>query len=138
MIKKTILTSALFFLFFFACYSQDTYVKITSDIPENIPVGKTLKVDYVYSSDKETNISCGINLLDKWEWVSFVGGKDKNLPAGKDIVGSFEIFIPKGTKLTANLKDELNYKIKIEMKSLSDKQWITGDYPKTALNFTAP
>lgn len=136
--KKNFLIAALFFLIFIAGYSQDTYVKITSDIPENIPVGKPLKVDYVYSSDKETNISCGINLLDKWEWVSFVGGKGMNVAAGKDVKGSFEIFIPKGTKLTANLKGDLNYKMKIEMMSVTDKKWICGDYPKEALNFKAP
>lgn len=136
--KKNFLTTALFFLIFIAGYSQDTYVKITSVIPENIPVGKTLKVDYVYSSDKEINLSCGINLLDKWEWVSYMGGKGMNVAAGKDVKGSFDIFIPKGTKLTANLKGDLNYKIKIEMRSVPGNEWIKGDYPNQALNITAP
>jgi hypothetical protein len=135
--KKNFINVALFFLIFITGYSQDTYVKITSVIPENIPVGKILKVDYMYSSDKEINLSCGINLLDKWEWVSYVGGKGMNVAAGKDVAGSFEIFIPKGTKHTSNLTGDLNYKMKIEIISVSDKKWICGDYPKTALNFTA-
>jgi hypothetical protein len=46
--------------------------------------------------------------------------------------------IPKGTTLSAGLKDKLNYKIKIEMKSLPSYTWITGDYPGTPLNIVAP
>lgn len=136
--KKHFLTTVLFFLIFISGYSQNNYVKITSVIPENIPVGKILKVEYMYSADKEINISCGINLLDKWEWVSYVGGKGINVAAGNDVKGSVDILIPKDTKLTADLTGELNYKLKIEMKATQGNKWICGDYPKIALNFTAP
>lgn len=133
--KKQFLIAALFFLIFISGYSQNSYVKITSIIPDSIEVGSTLKVTFKYSCDKETNISCGINLLDKWEWVSFLGGKDLNVAAGTDQEGSFDLFIPKKTKLTADLKEDLNYKIKLEMKS--GNEWICGDYPKEGLNLIA-
>jgi hypothetical protein len=134
--KKQIFITLLFSCISFIGFSQEAYVKITSVIPESIEVGTVLKVNYKYSSDKETNIYCGINLLNDWEWVSFLGGDGKNAPAGTNLEGSFDLFIPKDTKLSADLKDKLNYKIKIEMKSLPSYTWITGDYPATALNFT--
>lgn len=134
--KKQLFFLLLCITISFTGRSQDSYVKITSIIPEKIEVGTTLKVNYKYSADKETNIYCGINLLDDWTWVSFLGGDGKNVAAGTDVEGSFDIFIPKGTTLSADLKDKLNYKIKIEMKSLPNYTWITGDYPATSLNFT--
>lgn len=118
-------------------FAQQPSVTFTSAMPETTEVGTTLKVNYKYSSDKDTNIYCGINLLDDWAWVSFLGGEGKNVAAGTDVEGSFDIFIPKGTTLSADLKDKLNYKIKIEMKSLPSYTWITGDYPSTPLNFIA-
>lgn len=132
----------LFFLLFcmtisFTGWTQNSYLKITSIIPEKIELGTTLKVNYKYSSDKDSNIYCGINLLDDWTWISFLSGEGKNVAAGTDVEGSFDIFIPKGTTLSADLKDKLNYKIKIEMKSLPSYTWITGDYPSTPLNFIA-
>jgi hypothetical protein len=136
--KKQILIPFLFFFISFMGFSQDSHIKITSAIPENIETGTTLKVNYKYSADKETNIYCGINLLDDWTWVSFLGGDGKNVAAGTDVEGSFDILIPKGTTLSAGLKDKLNYKIKIEMKSLPSYTWITGDYPGTPLNIVAP
>jgi hypothetical protein len=135
--KKQLLFSIVFFFISFFGFSQDSYVKITSVIPEKIEVGTTLKVNYKYSSDKDTNIYCGINLQDDWTWVSFVGGEGKNVTTGTDVEGSFDIFIPKGTIPSADLKDKLNYKIKIEMKLLPSYTWITGDYPPTPLNFTS-
>lgn len=133
--KKQFLIAALLFVGIISSYSQNSYVQITSVIPESIEVGSTLKVTYKYTSDKEINILYGINLLDKWEWVSFLGGKNITVPAGKDVESTFEIFIPKKTRLTADLKDELNYKLKLEMKS--GNEWICGDYPKEHLNFIA-
>jgi hypothetical protein len=121
----------------FTGWTQNSYLKITSIIPEKIELGTTLKVNYKYSSDKDSNIYCGINLLDDWTWISFLSGEGKNVAAGTDVEGSFDIFIPKGTTLSADLKDKLNYKIKIEMKSLPSYTWITGDYPSTPLNFIA-
>lgn len=135
--QKQFVFSILLFSIFFLGFSQDSYVKITSTIPENIEVGTAIKVNYKYSSNKETFIFCGINLLDDWTWVSFVGGDGKNVAAGTDVEGSFDIFIPKGMTPSANLKDKLNYKIKIEMKSLPDYIWITGDYPPTPLHFSS-
>jgi hypothetical protein len=122
---------------FLVGFSQDSYVKITSTIPENIEVGTALKVNYKYSSKKETYIYCGIDLLDDWTWVSFLGGDGLNVAAGTNVEGSFDIFIPKEVTLSANLKDKLNYKIKIEMKSLPDYIWIIGDYPPAPLQFSS-
>ncbi len=131
-------------LFLFLCvtisltgWAQNPTIRISSIIPDNIEVGATLKVNYKYSSDMETNIYCGINLQDVWTWVSFLGGEGKKVAAGTDVEGSFVILIPKGTKPSADLKDKLNYKINIEMKSLPDYSWIAGDYPATPLNIVA-
>lgn len=121
----------------FTGWAQKPTISFTSAIPVTTEVGTVLKVNYKYSSDKDTNIYCGINLLDDWTWVSFLGGEGKNATAGTDVEGSLNIFIPKGTTLSADLKDKLNYKIKIEMKSLPDYTWIAGDYPAIPLNFTA-
>jgi lysophospholipase L1-like esterase len=109
-------------------------VVFTSAIPENIEAGTVLKVNFKYTSAKEINIYSGISLFNDWTWVSLVGGEGKKFPAGKDIESSFEIAIPKGTKLTADLKDKMNYKINIEMKSLPDYTWLAGDYPASPLN----
>lgn len=135
--KKQIFFFLLCLTISFIGRSQESSIKIISVMPENIELGTTLKVNYKYSSDKDTNVYCGINLLDDWTWVSFLGGDGKNVAAGTDVEGALNIFIPKGTKLSADLKDKLNYKIKIEMKSLPSYTWITGDYPATSLNFIA-
>ncbi len=135
--KNQLLFSILFFVISLFGFSQESYIKITSIIPENIELGTTLKVNYKYSSDKDTNIYCAINLLDDWTWISFLGGEGKNVVAGTEVEGSLDIFIPKGTTISANLKEKLNYKMKIEMKSLPNYTWITGDYPSTPLNFIA-
>ncbi len=136
--KKQILFLLLCAIISFKGFTQTPSVTFTSTMPEKIEVGTTLKVNYKYTSDKETNIYCGINLQDDWTWVSFLGGEGKKFPAGTDVEGSFEIFIPKSTKPSADLKDKLNYKINIEMKSLPSYTWITGDYPGTPLNIVAP
>ena len=109
-------------------------VTFTSAMPVSTPVGSVLKVNFKYTAPKEISIYSGINLMNVWTWVSFVGGEGKKFPAGTDIEGSFEIPIPKGTKPTADLKDKMNYKINIEMKSLPDYTWLAGDYPATPLN----
>ncbi|WP_191963399.1 GDSL-type esterase/lipase family protein [Flavobacterium luteum] len=113
-------------------------VVFTSAMPVSTSIGTVLKVNYRYTANKETNIYCGISLLNDWTWVSFVGGEGKKLPAGTDVEGSFDITIPKGTKPSADLKDKLNYKINIEMKSLPDYTWLAGDYPATPLNLELP
>ena len=118
--------------------TQKSTVIFTSVMPVSTSIGSVLKVNYKYTANKETNIYCGISLLNDWTWVSFVGGEGKKLPAGIDIVGSFDVLIPKGTKPTADLKDKLNYKINIEMKSLPDYTWLAGDYPATPLNLILP
>ncbi len=109
-------------------------VVFTSAIPEIIEAGTVLKVNFKYTSAKEINIYSGINLMNDWTWVSSVGGEGRKFPAGKDVESSFEIAIPKGTKPTANLKDKMNYKINIEMKSVSDYTWLAGDYSAAPLN----
>ena len=109
-------------------------VVFTSALPESIEVGTVLKINFKYTSAKEVTIYSGINLQNDWTWVSSVGGEGKKFPAGKDLEGSFDIAIPKGTKPTVNLKDKMNYKINIEMKSLSDFAWLAGEYPPTPLN----
>lgn len=114
--------------------SQKPTVVFTSAMPVSTPTGSILKVNYKYTSSKEINIYSGINLMNDWTWVSFVGGEGKKFPAGTDVEGSFDILIPKGTKPTADLKDKMNYKINIEMKSLPDYTWLAGDYPATPLN----
>ena len=118
--------------------TQKPTVVFTSAMPVNTPIGTVLKVNYKYTSSKETSIYSGINLMNDWTWVSFVGGQGKKIPAGTDVEGSFEIPIPKGTKPTADLKDKMNYKINIELKSLPDYTWLAGDYPATPLNLVVP
>ena len=113
-------------------------IVFTSVIPKSIGIGTVLKVDFKYTSDKEINLYSGINLMNDWTWVSFVGGEGKKFPAGTDVEGSLEIPIPKGTKPTTDLNDKLNYKINIEIKSVPDYIWLAGDYPATPLNLVAP
>jgi hypothetical protein len=110
----------------------------TSRIPDNIEAGTVLTVNFKYTAAKEINIYSGINLMNDWTWVSFVGGEGKKFPAGTHVEGTFEIPIPKGTRPTADLKDKMNYKINIEMKALPDYSWIAGDYPATPLNLVKP
>lgn len=112
-------------------------VTITSVISNPIEVGTTLKVDYKYTVASDSYIFCGINLLDDWTYISYVGGEGLNpAVAGTDVTGSFNITIPNGTTPTANLTGLKNYKIAIELKSLPSYTWLTGDYPATQLNFT--
>lgn len=118
--------------------SQKPKVVFTSAMPVSTPIGSVLKVNFKYTACKETSVYCGINLMNDWTWVSFVGGEGKKFPAGTDVEGSFEILIPKGTKTTTDLKDKMNYKINIEMKSIPDYTWLAGDYPATSLNLVAP
>jgi lysophospholipase L1-like esterase len=113
-------------------------VVFTSTIPNSIEAGTILKVNFRYTAAKEVNINSSINLLDDWTWVSNVGGQDKKFPAGIDVDGSFDILIPKRTKPSANLKDKMNYKIRMEMKSLPEYSWLSGDYPATPLNIVVP
>ena len=136
--KKQILFLLLCAIISFTGFAQTPSVSFTSAMPESIEAGKTIKVNYKYTSDKETNIYCGINLQDDWTWVSSVSGQGKRYPAGTNVEGSFEIFIPKATKPSADLKGKQNYKINIEMKSLPDYTWLAGDYPATPLNIVAP
>lgn len=114
--------------------AEKASVIFTSTIPVSTTIGTALKVNYKYTAYQDTNIYCGINLLNDWTWVSFVAGQGKKIPAGTNVEGSFEIPIPKGTKPTTDLKDKLNYRINIEMKSLPDYTWLAGDYPSTPLN----
>jgi lysophospholipase L1-like esterase len=114
--------------------TQKFSIALTSVMPEIIGVGTVLQVKFKYTAAKETNIYTGINLLDDSTWVSFVGGEGKKFPAGTDVEGSFDILIPKGTKPSADLKDKMTYKINIEMKSLPDYAYISGDYLATPLN----
>ena len=113
-------------------------VVFTSAMPVSIPIGNVLKINFKYTAAKEVYIYSGINLMNDWTWVSFVGGEGKKFPAGTDVEGSFDILIPKGTKPTADLKDKMNYKIRMEMKSIPEYSWLSGDYPATALNLVAP
>ncbi len=114
--------------------SQKPTVIFTSAMPVSTTIGTVLKVNFKYTAAKEINIYSGINLMNDWTWVSFVGGQGKKFSAGTDVEGSFDIPIPKGTKPTADLKDKMNYKINIEIKSLPDYTWLAGDYPATSLN----
>ncbi len=115
--------------------SQKPNVVFTSAMPVSTPIGTVLKVNFKYTAAKEIYIYSGINLMNDLTWVFFVGGEGKKFAAGTDVEGFFDIPIPKGTKPTADLKDKLNYKINIEMKSLPDYTWLAGDYPATPLNF---
>lgn len=114
--------------------SEKPSLVFTSTIPEVIETGTVLKVNFKYTSAKEINIYSGINLFNDWTWVSSVGGQGRKFTAGKDVESSFEIAIPKRTKPTADLKDKMNYKINIEMKSVTDNTWLTGDYTTPPLN----
>ena len=137
--KKQFLTFLLFSIISFTGRSQTApSVVFTTAMPQSIEAGTVLKVNYKYTSSKEVNIYCGINLQDDWTWVSFLGGQGNKYPAGTDVEGTFDIVIPKGTKPSAELKDKLNYKINIELKSLPDYTWLAGDYPATPINIVAP
>jgi hypothetical protein len=135
--KKTITLLLLFAFTTLSGWAQKPSISFTSAIPVTNEVGTTLKVNYKYTTSTDTNIYCGINLLDDWTWISVLVGEAKKVSAGTDVEGSFDLYIPKGTKPSANLKDKLNYKINIEMKSLPDYSWIAGDYPATPLNILA-
>jgi hypothetical protein len=115
-------------------------VTITSDLTTATQVGNVLTVDYTYTDNTSTEnyIFCGINLLDDWDYVSYVGGEGINpLPKGTNVTGTFNITIPSNTTPTADLIGNLNYKINIAIREVSGDVYITGDFPATQLNFTA-
>lgn len=132
--KKIFLFIFLFTSISFTGWAQKPSVHFTSAIPTTTEIGTVIKVNYKYTATTDMHIFCGINLQEDWTWVSFLGGEGKKHVAGNDVEGSFDILIPKGTKPSAELKEKLNYKINIEMKSLPDYKWIAGDYPATPLN----
>lgn len=136
--KKQFLFLLLTTVISFIGWAQKPSISFTSAMPVSTEIGTVLKVNYKYTATADTNIYCGINLQDDWTWVSFLGGEGKKVHAGTDVEGSFDLLIPKGTKPSADLKDKLNYKINIEMKSLPSYTWIAGDYPATPLNIVGP
>ena len=105
-------------------------------LPTTAKVGSVLTVNYKYTSTTTVNIACGINLLDTWSWISYVGGQYRTAPPGTDVTGSFSITIPATTLPSDYLPGKLNYKILIEMKNPATNSWITGAYPATPINLT--
>jgi hypothetical protein len=99
--------------------------------------GTTMTVNYKYTVLVDGNISCGINLLDKWTYVSNLVSLSNPVVAGTDVIGSFKLNIPKGAKLSSDLKGNLNYKIMIELRKKSGGDWLAGDYPSTPIEITS-
>ncbi|WP_445748917.1 T9SS type A sorting domain-containing protein [Polaribacter sp.] len=130
--KKQLLFIALLVTSFINAQS----IEFTSDI-STAEIGKTIKVDFKYTVAADGYIFCGINLLNDWTWVSYVGGGDLSpAPAGTDVAGSITFTIPEGTTPSSSLTGQLNYKINIELKT-STFDWLAGAYPATPINLTA-
>ncbi|NCP91300.1 MAG: T9SS type A sorting domain-containing protein, partial [Flavobacteriales bacterium] len=107
----------------------------TSDVT-TAQIGNTIKVDFKYTVASEGYIFCGINQLNDWTYVSYVGGGELNpAVAGSDVAGSITFTIPEGTAPSASLTGQLNYKINIELKT-STFDWLAGAYPATPINLT--
>jgi rRNA maturation endonuclease Nob1 len=114
-------------------------VSFTSAFPISTEVGNVLRINYKYTATVKSSLNCSINLLDDWSFVSLVASKNlKPAVVGTDVEGFFDILIPKGTKPTATLTGNLNYKIALELKTLSDNTWLVGNYPAEPLNLVAP
>jgi hypothetical protein len=130
--KKQLLFIALLITSFINAQS----IEFTSDI-STAEIGKTIKVDFKYTVAADGYIFCGINLLNDWTYVSYVGGGELSpAPAGTDVTGSITFTIPEGTTPSSSLTGALNYKINIELKT-STFDWLAGAYPATPINLTA-
>jgi hypothetical protein len=111
-------------------------IEFTSDVT-TAEIGKTIKVDFKYTIPTNGYIFCGINLLNDWTYVSYVGGGELSpATAGTDVTGSITFTIPEGTTPSSSLTGQLNYKINIELKT-STFDWLAGAYPATPINLTA-
>lgn len=132
--KKQLLFLAIFASISFTALAQS--ITITSVLPSSIQVGTNLKVNYKYTNAAPGYIYCGLELLNDWFWAATVGSAELNpAPAGTDVTGSFDIFIPNDTALTSSLTGNQNYKIKIELKNAAFN-WLAGDYPSQQFNLT--
>lgn len=130
--KKQLLFIALLVTSFIKAQS----IEFTSDVT-TAEIGNTIKVDFKYTVAADGYIFCGINLLNDWTYVSYVGGGELSpAPAGTDVAGSITFTIPEGTTPSSSLTGALNYKINIELKT-STFDWLAGAYPATPINLTA-
>lgn len=112
-------------------------IEFTSAELTTAEIGSTITVDYKYTIATDGYIYCAIELLDNWTWSANVASAELNpASAGTDVTGSFDLTIPNGTRPTADLTGNLNYKIKIELKQ-NPSDWLTGAYPDTQINLTA-
>ncbi len=126
----------LFIALFVTSFANAQSIEFTSDI-STAEIGNTIKVDFKYTVASDGYIFCGINLLNDWTYVSYVGGGEFSpAPAGTNVTGSITFAIPQGTTPSSSLTGQLNYKINIELKT-STFDWLAGAYPATPISLTA-
>ena len=132
MIKKLFL-AIICLTISYSSYSQS--ITFESPTLTQALIGNVIKIDYKYTYASPGNIYCGINLLNDWTYVSFLGGAGTPVAAGTDVTGSLYITIPDSTTLTADLTGLHNYKINIELQN-SSFGWVAGSYPSAQINMT--
>ena len=134
MIKKAI------YALLFACTTiiNAQSMEFTSAALTSAELGSTVTVNYKYTSAVSAQVYCAINKYDGTTWSAKVADAFLSpLPAGTDLTGSFALFIPSDTELTADLTGDFIYKIKIEMKTEGGADWLAGDYPTTEIDLVA-
>jgi hypothetical protein len=134
MIKKAIYT------LLFACTTiiNAQSMEFTSAELTTAELGSTVTVNYKYTSAVSAQVYCALEKHDGTTSSTTVADAFLSpLPAGTDLTGSFALFIPSDTELTADLTGDFNYKIFIEMRTEGGVDWLEGDYPTTEIDLVA-
>jgi hypothetical protein len=132
--KKQLLFIALCITSFINAQSME----FTSAELTTAEVGSTVTINYEYTSTVSAQVYCALEKHDGTTSSTTVADAFLSpLPAGTDLTGSFALFIPSDTELTADLTGDFIYKIKIEMKTEGGADWLAGDYPTTEINLVA-
>lgn len=131
----------------FASYSTPIEITVTpfprafyinfEPVITTVKAGTEVTMNYKYTYDKTAQIYCAIELLNDWSWQGTVVGGSATVQPGTDATGSFKFLVPATTKPTANLTGLQNYKAKITLNT-ENWVWLTGSYPATQINITAP
>jgi hypothetical protein len=141
MLNNYIMKKKIFFIALCLCVStflNAQSVKFTSTAKlTTAKTGTIMTVNYKYTVPTDGKISCGINVLDNWTYVSNLVNLSTSVTAGTNVTGSFKLNIPKGAKLSSDLKGNFNYKIMIELRKKSGGDWLAGDYPATPIEITS-
>jgi len=129
----------LFIALFVASFINAQSIEFTSAELTTAEVGSTVTVNYKFTSAVDVQIYCAINkYTESGEWNAKIADAFLSpVSAGTDVTGSFDLFIPAGTTLTADLPSTFHYKLVIEMRTVGGTTWLAGAYPSTKINIIA-